>query len=117
MPIRFDSEQASQRAFAWAYRKPGAPSPYWAGGEQEPQPVPGFEHRLLKVGLGAAAVTAVGFIPIGRGRVWDKYLAGIQHIEELSPVRIFRTFQYSEVFSPLGKHARVSMGEDFFNDP
>lgn len=46
-------------------------------------------------------IGAIGFLPTKTGNVWDKYLHGMRAIEEFSPGGILRTFQLSNVFSPL----------------
>ncbi len=53
-----------------------------------------------------AGLTALGFAPVGKKRVWDYYLKAVRAVEEISPARIFRTFQYSELLSPLGSNKK-----------
>jgi intein/homing endonuclease len=84
-----------------------------ARGPQVPQPNEGSLDRpgvsgWAKFGLGAAAFTAAGFAPINKGRIWDKYLAGVRAIETGFPQAILRTFRISEFLSPLESWSRIS---------
>jgi len=56
---------------------------------------------LARLGFGAAAITASGFIPFRGGRLWDPYLSGIRTVETGFPGAILRTFRVSEFLSPL----------------
>jgi len=49
------------------------------------------------------AIGALGYMPAGRKgkHVWDYYVAGLRALEEYSPVKAFRTFQLSHIFSPF----------------
>lgn len=111
MSFPFQPPQPDNQAFAWAHRRPGAPAPFWAGGPQ----VTEDKSVLLKAGLVTGGIVGAGFVPIGGGlKIWDKYLRALKHIEELSPARIFRTFQYSEFLSPLGTHKAYGIGPEYF---
>jgi hypothetical protein len=84
----------------------------WTGGVQ-----PKEKSRLGAVaGFGGVLVglTTLGFAPIGKKRVWDSYLKAIRAVEEVSPARIFRTFQYSELLSPLGSNRAFDFPGELF---
>jgi hypothetical protein len=98
--------------FVHAYKRPPAPHPVWTGGvqpqeEQQFGAVAAFGGTM--VGLGA-----LGFAPVGRKRIWDYYLRAIRAVEEISPARIFRTFQYSEMLSPLGSNRAFEFPAELF---
>ena len=99
--------------FAWARKRPPVPRPYWSGGVQ-----PQEEARigsLGKFGLAVGGIGAAGFIPTANGgRVWDKYLGFMQRVEDASPAKFFRTFQYSELFSPFGSHSKTIVDPELF---
>lgn len=62
-----------------------------------------------KFGLGIGALALLGRVPLPDGqRVFDKYISAVRTLEEYSPGRIFRTFQFSQMMSPLGTPSRVS---------
>jgi hypothetical protein len=98
--------------FTPAYYRPGAPGPIWTGGIQ-----PREQSKLGTVatfGGAVAGIGALGFIPVGRRRIWDYYLKAIRTAEEISPARIFRTFQYSELFSPFGSNRAFDFPSELF---
>lgn len=55
--------------------------------------------RLLTTATVGGGLFASGFISTKTGNVWDKYVSGLQHLEEYSPGGILRTFQLSTFFS------------------
>jgi len=79
-----------------------------AAGEQPPQPEEN-PSNLAKAGLGAAAVGAAGFLPIGQRRLWDYYLSGIRGVEAGFPAAILRTFRVSEALSPFESWSRFDL--------
>jgi len=70
---------------------------------------------MAKFYAGLGAIGAAGFIPFKGGRLWDYYLKVIRGIEEVSPGKVFRTFRFSELFSPLGTHKTIDIGPDLFS--
>jgi intein/homing endonuclease len=84
----------------------------WSGGVQ-PQEEGRFG-AVAAFGGTMAGITALGFMPVGRRRVWDYYLKAIRGVEEISPARIFRTFQYSELLSPLGSNRAFEFPAELF---
>ena len=86
-------------------------NPRLAYGPQPAMPGQGVEENqgsLLGIGLGAGAIAGSGFIPVGNGRLWDKYLAGIRAIEAGSPGGVLRTFRMSEFLSPLETWSNIT---------
>ncbi len=55
--------------------------------------------NIAAFGVGTAAIAGAGFLPLGRGNVWDKYVAGMRGFEEYFFGRIPRTLQLSNIFS------------------
>ena len=96
-----------------AYNRPPAPNPVWTGGVQ-PQEKSRFG-AVAAFGGTIAGITALGFAPVGKKRMWDHYLKAIRAAEEVSPARIFRTFQYSELLSPLGGNRAFDFPAELFN--
>ena len=104
--------ERNRSPFVRAYHRPPAPHPVWAGGVQ-----PQEDSRLGTVatfGGTLAGITALGFVPVGRQRIWDYYLSAIRAVEEISPSKIFRTFQYSEFLSPLGSNRAFNFPAELF---
>jgi hypothetical protein len=99
-------------SFVHAYNRPPATSPVWSGGVQ-PQPDSRFG-AVAAFGGTLAGLTALGFAPVGQKRVWDYYLRAIRAVEEVSPARIFRTFQYSEALSPLASNRAFEFPSELF---
>ncbi len=61
------------------------------------------------------AVAALGYLPVRGGkRVWDRYVQTLRGIEEYFPVKLFRTFQLSHIFSPFETAVREA---DLFITP
>lgn len=54
-----------------------------------------------KFALGLTALGGLGFLPYKNGTIWDKYVQGFRTAEEYSPGGILKTFQLSNIFSPL----------------
>jgi len=115
MPYIFNSPYPAPTTFRTAYKRPGAPDPYWAGGEYPPQQNNALRNAAI-FGGAIAGIGAAGFIPAGGGkRIWDYYLSGIRHAEELSPYGMFKTFQFSQIFSPAGTvPSRILTPSGFF---
>ena len=76
--------------------------------EQEGESLSG----LAKLGFISTGVAASGFIPVGKGRLWDHYLHGIRTIETAFPAAILRTFRTSEFLSPLESWKNVHVSFD-----
>lgn len=77
--------------------------PTWTSGEQQ-HPYPTGRHytNLVGAGLGVGALSLLGPLPIRPGyTAWDAMLKGIRAVEEYSPARMLRTFQLSQMLSPL----------------
>lgn len=101
----------NQSPFAAAYHHPPAASPFWAQGPQVQQSSWG---NMAAFGGTLAGITALGFVPMGERRLWDYYLKAIRGVEEISPMKILRTFQWSEVTSPLGANKALSLSPELF---
>lgn len=79
---------------------PKKAEPMWLTEQQKPyyekaHPTSDIWKTVAAVG----GVFASGFIPVGKGRLWDYYVRGIRAVEEYSPAQILRTFQLSTFFS------------------
>lgn len=59
-----------------------------------------------KFAAGVGTLALLGNVQVGKKRVWDYYHAGFQTFEEYTPGYIGRTFQLSNIFSPLTTEAR-----------
>ncbi len=99
-------------SLAHAYKRPPAPHPVWSGGVQ-PKEQAKFG-AVAAFGGTLAGLGALGFMPVGKKRVWDYYLKAIRTVEEISPARIFRTFQYSEMLSPFGSNRTFDFPAELF---
>jgi len=85
-----------------------------AEGEQPGLPGEGFQDNsgsLTALAFGAGGLAATGFIPVGKGRMWDKYLSGIRSVETAFPGAILRTFRTSEFLSPLESWSKLGLAE------
>jgi hypothetical protein len=105
---------------ARAYYGPSLSDPrdqpeYWTNYPQKlTRPIGGQFTNFAMFLAGVGGVAAAGYLPFGKGRVWDKYVAGLRAFEEYSPGRIFRTFQLSATFSPFETAVRQA---DLFVSP
>lgn len=91
-----------------------------AEGEQPGLPGEGFQNNsgsLAALAFGTAGIAATGFIPVGKGRMWDKYLAAIRGMETGSPGAILRTFRTSEFLSPLESWSSIGVAEAELKSP
>ena len=69
----------------------------WSGNTSMPS-----SNKGIGVGnffLGAGTLAGAGYLPLGKGRVWDKYVSGLRHFEEYFFAKIPRTLQLSNIFS------------------
>lgn len=90
-PSRTDPRQQPE---LWSTRPP-------SGFYNEAHPWTG----MATAGAVGAGIFAAGYLPMGRGRVWDKYIGLMRGIEEYSPGGVFRTFQASTFFSQFSFEA------------
>ena len=101
----------NQSPFVAAYHRAPPMTPFWASG---PQPRRDSWGNMATFGGTLAGITALGFVPMGEKRLWDYYLKAIRGVEEISPMKILRTFQWSEVVSPLAANRTLSLSPELF---
>ena len=75
---------------------------YTSGLQPVPHPFTSQVWGLSKLGLGVGAAALIGRHRFATGQTGFDYLtAGIRTLEEYSPGRVFRTFQFGHLLSPL----------------
>ena len=87
-------------------------NPHLAYGDQPQSEDEGVSSNILglsTLGAGTAAAAAIGFIPWGEGRIWDKYIGAIRAVETGSPGGVLNTFRVSELLSPLESWQNISV--------
>lgn len=91
-----------------------------AEGDQPGLPGEGFQENsgsLAALAFGTAGLAATGFIPVGKGRMWDKYLSAVRSVETGFPAAILRTFRTSEFLSPLESWDHIGVSKAELKDP
>jgi len=84
-------------------------------GNQPQQPGEGWlanSGSLVTTGLVGGGIAASGFLPLKKGRLFDKYINTIRTVETGFPSAILRTFRTSEFLSPLESWDKLSVGEE-----
>ena len=95
-----NSDQTLRSQFRWAYRRPPTQDPIWTSMPQPANPTPWG--RIAAFGGVVGGIFGAGVLPTSGGkRVFDFYHKGLRTFEELSPGKILRTFQFSDLISPL----------------
>ena len=88
--------------------------PITASGPQPSQPGEN-QSNLIAVGAGTAAISALGFVPTKRGRLWDNYLNAIRATESGFPGGVLKTFRISEYLSVLESWERGSVNSSLLD--
>lgn len=83
--------------------------------DEEQTPFYQDQSRLGTAAVAAGGIFASGFIPFGKGNLWNQYTRAIRAVEEYSPSQILRTFQFSNIASQFSKQDNIFISPDLLS--